>query len=189
MGPLQYSVCCAPAQGAADPCRRWRRRRCLLKGCERSFRPTRPQSHYCSGECRRLAEVWRRRRASRSWRASEQGKARRREQSRRYRRRIPLVVLSETPISQSEAYPEPAAREGQRPATILEESLVRMCARPGCYVLFKVSWVCSRQRFCCGLCRQALRNVLDREARYGRRRQKGIRPQRRRAKPCPKPRL
>lgn len=186
MGPFQYSVRCGSGQGSAVASSGFRCRRCLLKGCERRYRPTHPQSRYCSAACRQEARRWRRRQASRTWRASERGKVCRREQCRRYRRRIPLVVIPEPPLTTDPA--ADAACEGQRPATIPEDFSVRPCERPGCYEWFPVSSAWSPQRFCCSLCRRALRRVLDREARYRQRRRAGYRPARRPARPPPKPR-
>jgi len=201
LGSLQYSVCCTSVQEAAGSATRFRCRRCLLKGCEQFFRPRHPQGRYCSDGCRREAKRWRSRRAGTCWRGSARGKDRRRAQSRRYRRLIPLVLLAEAPVPFPEPVPEPVlpppvdaeppppeACEGQRPATIPEDFVVRACARPGCYVLFGVPADWSPRRFCCGLCRKALRRVLDREARYQRRRRAGVRPRCRRARPIPKPR-
>ena len=195
LGSPQYPVCCTPGQDSSAPARHFRRRRCLLKGCERSYRPTHPQSRYCSDACRTAARRWRRRQASRTWRVSAAGKVRRRQQCRRYRRRLPLVVLAEPPpVSSPPLQPAPpapapptAACEGQRPATFPQDFSVRSCQRPGCYQCFSVSSDWSPQRFCCGLCRQALRRVLDREARYRRRRRQGFRPPRRRPTTAPPP--
>jgi hypothetical protein len=147
-----------------------RRRLCLLKGCEQSFSPPHPQARYCSVECHAAARRWRCWRASRTYRASDHGQARRREQSRQYRQRLrakraeqaerDAEVAGESESSAAEP------REGQRPATVCEESC---CARPGCYEQFVR---CSRSPLqkCCGsLCRQALRRVRQREARWRRR--------------------
>ena len=191
MGPLQYPVRWGAGQGVVVPSRRSRCRRCLLKGCERFFRPTRPQSRYCSAACGQAARRWRRRQASRRWRASEPGRARRREQCRRARRRIPLVVLPPGPSLPDpgvEAPPEaapPAAQacEGQRPAIIPEKFAAQPCQRPGCYATFVPTPRSPQQRFCSCSCRQALRRVLDRERRWRRRRWQGIRPRRRRPRP------
>jgi hypothetical protein len=49
------------------------------------------------------------------------------------------------------------------------------CDRPGCYVLFPIGAACQVRRFCCALCRKALRCVLEREARWRRRRRRGLR--------------
>ena len=193
MGPLQYPQRRWPGQAVAVPPCHGRCRRCLLKGCERFFRPARPQSRYCSAACCHAARRWRRRQASRRWRTSEPGKARRREQCRRARRRIPLVVLPELP-----SVPEPVvssppvtglpavtACEGQRPATIPEKFASRPCQRPGCYAVFVPQPRSPQQRFCSCSCRQALRRVLDRERRRRRRRRQGVRPRRRRPRPPP----
>ena len=188
MGSLQYSVRGGPPQGAPGPGHPRPGRRCLLKGCERFYRPSQPQSRYCSDACRRDARRWRRRQASRTWRASAAGQRCRREQARRYRRRIPLIVLSEPSTTEAgDCVPPPvsAAREGQRPATILQDVSLRPCQRPGCYEVFTVTSAWSSQRFCSCECRRALRNVLEREERYRRRRRAGYRPQRQRSRPPP----
>src|SRR5207302_10095461 len=71
--------------------------------------------------------------------------------------------------------PAPAACEGQRPATFSTAFSFRFCQRPGCSEAFAVAFDYSAQRFCCSLCRLALRRVLDREARYRQRRRHGLR--------------
>lgn len=156
---------------------RGRTRRCLLKGCERHFRPKCPQSRYCSEECSGAARRWRRVKASRRYRASAHGQERRREQHRRYRqsRRERLAASADVP----------AAREGKRPACAGEKSAERMCDRPGCYAVFAVRHEHSCRRFCTVVCRLALRRVLDREARYRQRRRRWRRE--RMTRPCPHP--
>ena len=67
--------------------RRPRLRRCLLKGCERRFRPRRPWSRYCGDECRRKARQWSRWKAQKEYRAARHGKEKRQAQCRRYRQR------------------------------------------------------------------------------------------------------
>lgn len=163
MGPDSFHHVCAPGQEA----RRSRRaRRCLLKGCERWFEPPRPQSRYCSGDCAAAARRWRQVKASRAYRASDNGRLRRREQNRRYRqRRRERAALS--------ASADVAATcEGQRPAPGDEDFCVRMCDRPGCYAVFVVKNEHACQRFCSVACRLALRRVLDREGRYQQRRRR-----------------
>ena len=66
-----------------------RRRRCLLKGCERSFEPSCPQARYCSDRCRQEAARWRQWKARQRYRQTAGGRACRRTQSRR--RRVQLV--------------------------------------------------------------------------------------------------
>lgn len=67
--------------------RRPRTRACLLKGCERRFRPAHPWTRYCSKECQEEARRWREWKAQHHYRQSHGGKQKRREQSRRYRER------------------------------------------------------------------------------------------------------
>ena len=141
-----------------------RLRRCLLKGCERHFRPSRPQSRYCSAVCREAARRWRRWRASRRYRSSVNGRERRREQSRRYR-----VRRRERESASAEVT---GSREGQRAGAEREDFCLRACARPGCYAEFGVVGGDSSRRFCSVACRLALRRVLDREARYRARRRR-----------------
>ena len=73
--------------GWGERVRRPRRRVCLLKGCERRFRPVHPLTRYCSQECREEARRWRAWKARHRYRQSEWGKQKRRAQSRRYRMR------------------------------------------------------------------------------------------------------
>lgn len=141
-----------------------RPRRCLLKGCERLFRPRRPQARYCSESCQEAARRWRCRQASQRYRATEHGQERRREQSQRYRERL----RERSATSADAALP----REGQRPAPDCKDFATRPCDRPGCYEHFSISHEHSCQRFCSVACRLALRRVLDREARYRARRQR-----------------
>lgn len=145
---------------------RARRRRCLLKGCEREFEPRRVQARYCSEACRSAACRWRRWRAARRWRKTAQGQACRREQSCRHRKRISERRQAE-PLAAGSAIEEPGV--GQRPAPAGEKTC---CHRPGCYVLYIVSRRSPSQRYCSGPCRQALRRVVQRERRWGRRRKR-----------------
>ena len=62
-------------------------RLCLLKGCERVFRPQQPLTRYCSEACREQARRWREWKARRRYRQSADGKQKRQAQSRRYRER------------------------------------------------------------------------------------------------------
>ena len=51
-----------------------RSRRCLLKGCERRFRPEHPRQRYCSEECRAAAREWSEWKAQHAYRATVAGK-------------------------------------------------------------------------------------------------------------------
>ena len=207
MGPPQYPTTDRPTQEPTSATSWFRCRRCLLKGCEQSFRPRHPQERYCCPRCRQEAAHWRRWHSSRTYRASEPGKQRRQQQSRRYRER--LQQRREEKLRASEAVAEEAqasipapsepvpldpvpAREGQRAASNLEnweEFSGQPCQRPGCYVLFPLRPSVPQQRFCSCPCRQALRRVLDRGARWRQRRRRPQGSWRSRRRPRPPPRF
>ena len=164
MGPSQRPSQFGGVQGAWPVRCAPRRRLCLLKECEQPFVPTHPQARYCSAACQAGARRWRRWRASRTYRATDHGQARRREQCRQYRQRLHARHLEqEAQPSSAPGDPSGEPREGQRLASNSEESC---CARPGCYELF-VRGSRSPLQKCCGrLCRLALRRVRQREARW-----------------------
>jgi hypothetical protein len=141
---------------------RHRRRRCLLKGCERLFWPRHWRSRFCSEACQQKARRWQRWHASQKYRATEAGRTHRQEQSRRHRQR-----RRERQAASADAE-EP--REGQRIPPSGEDFSGAPCHRPGCYELFTPPHEHSCQRFCSLECRLALRRVLDRESRYQARR-------------------
>jgi len=182
----------ALARGQPGSFRRWHPccRRCLLKDCERWFLPPWPQARYCSPTCREAAVRWRSWHAGQTYRATIQGKERRREQARRHRERVrqrsvlaepaspvaliePALPVVETQTT-SDLIPAGPQSVGQRPAEIRPKSWGLPCSRPGCYVLFLRSPRSPDQHFCSGSCRQALRRVRQREARLRRRRERGI---------------
>ena len=163
MGPLPFH----PSLGSCPEAHPGRRpRRCLLKGCERWFIPTHPQSRYCCHTCAVAARRWRRAKASRRYRASAYGQQQRRQQHRRYRQRRRLKAAAGAVQGTA------PTREGKRPATSGEHFCERMCDRPGCYVTFLVLPGPSYRRFCSLACRLALRRVLQREERYRQRRRR-----------------
>lgn len=147
-----------------EGCRHHRPRRCLLKGCERLFWPRHPRSHYCREACVQAARRWRRWRASQQYRATENGKQHRREQSKRHRERVRE--------RQAASADTPSPREGQRIASEPEDFSGQPCVRPGCYELFAIPHEHSNKRFCSEACRLALRRVVDREERYQARRRR-----------------
>jgi hypothetical protein len=75
-----------------------------------------------------------------------------------------------------------AGCEGKRTGAKSEEVWLCPCERPGCYVLFAVGSANRQRRFCCALCRKAMRCVLQREARWRRRRRRGLKRSGRRAR-------
>jgi hypothetical protein len=153
LGPPSDYLDSPPGQTAAACCRQ---RRCLLKGCGQPFHPTHPLCRYCSEACTEEARRWSQWRANQRYRASEQGRARRREQSRRWR------VLAR----QRREAACPTASEGYQKEPPGEEFC---CSRPGCYERFRRSRRSPLKKFCSFLCRQALRRVLQRERRWRRR--------------------
>jgi hypothetical protein len=100
------------------PGRRPRTRCCLLKGCERRFRPRRAGERYCSDQCRRAARRWSRWKAQQSYRATAVGKERRNGQSRRYRQRVG---------NRQPAAPEEAVSEVAR---VITHNFFRLLLRP-----------------------------------------------------------
>jgi hypothetical protein len=170
LGQLHDDRRCSSGQGSSQSPRR---RRCLLKGCEQFFVAEYARSRYCGPACREAADRWRHWRASQSWRKTEHGRECRRQQSCRYRQRV--RERREAAAAAAEQTVQ-AQCEGQRLADTSENS---SCARPGCYELFVPSRRSPHQRFCSCLCRQALRRVLQRELRWGRRRKRGPRSRRR----------
>jgi hypothetical protein len=164
VGQLQHDRRSSSGQGS---CRGPRRRRCLLKGCEQFFKPEYGQARYCSAACQDAADRWRHWHANQVWRQTEGGRECRRQQSCRYRERVRQRREAEQAAAEQAAE---AQREGERPADDLEKS---PCARPGCYELFVPARRSPHQRFCCCLCRKALRRVIQRERRWGRRRKRG----------------
>ena len=147
-----------PAQSVQDVPSRVGRRICLLKGCEQSFQPSHPLSRYCGSSCREAAGRWNRRTANRRYRASEQGKSCRREQSSRYRERARERERAESASEASgEGYHHP------------NEDHNSSCHRPGCYERFALTARSPLQKFCSSSCVNALRRVLIRERRWKRR--------------------
>jgi hypothetical protein len=79
-----------PEQGRQSQrlARRPRTRRCLLKACERRYRPRRGLQRYCSYRCRAAARAWSLWKAQERYRATAAGQEKRRAQSQRYRERV-----------------------------------------------------------------------------------------------------
>jgi hypothetical protein len=164
VGPSEY----LPSESSGQRPRCYSRV-CLLKGCDKSFQPSHPLQRYCSQPCQEAARQWRRWQAARRYRATAQGQQQRREQSRRYRDRQRLQQATATAEpAVTEGVPE--QREGQRYGDFSEDFSGSSCQRPGCYELFVAQPHEPPQRFCCSACRRALRRVLEREARWRRRR-------------------
>lgn len=162
MGPLEHPGKAQTVQGGRRVQRRPRRRRCLLKGCERAFTPENPFERYCSDRCRERARRWSRWRAQLRYRRSANGKKRRRDQSRRYRRRQREKKEKRESGDETDVGGTP---EGHQCRKIFERST---CKRPGCYELFAPTPRSPLKTFCSCLCRRALRRVIEREKRWRR---------------------
>jgi len=139
-----------------------RSRRCLLKGCERIFVPPVPGEGFCGPACLEANRRWADWRAQQDYRRSERGRAKRREQSRDYRRRKKLA----RPGHESTLKPPDRPGEGHRPD--LPPGFFP-CGRPGCYEPFRPTSRSPLQCFCSSACRHALRRVVLWEARWRKR--------------------
>lgn len=156
MGPPEDGQEPARSQSVSRPAAGHpRMRRCLLKGCETAFRPATALERYCSDACRESAREWSVWRADQKYRATEQGKQHRQEQSKRYRKRV--GQRSGPRLSTPGEADEGDRREGI-PGT--------PCDRPGCYDLFGSTSRSPLQRFCSRPCRMAWRRAIQRERRW-----------------------
>jgi hypothetical protein len=88
VGPSEHHTKSHKNQGCIHkPCRRPRQRRCLLKGCDRFYHPKHPLQRYCSEACRDETKRWGQYKAQHTYRATANGKEKRKEQSCRRRQR------------------------------------------------------------------------------------------------------
>jgi hypothetical protein len=102
------------------PRRRARTRRCLLKGCNRAYRPDHPLQRYCSEGCRREAQKWRRWKAQQKYRATARGRAKRKGQCRRRRRKRRKALFGAAEQA-ARVIPIRFFRPGLRPARLLRK--------------------------------------------------------------------
>lgn len=133
--------------------RRPRSRDCLLKGCEREFRPQQPLARYCREACREQARQWRAWKARRRYRQSTNGRQKRQAQNRRYRERC-------------KDKPERKTAPGSNARVIPTKFFSCSCDRPGCYAEFDRTRRSPLQRFCSPTCRHAVEQVRERERRW-----------------------
>jgi hypothetical protein len=174
VGPSQLVAGRRSNQEAGRP----RNRRCLIKGCDRSFQPHYPFTRYCGSACFAAAQRWSeqtnpscakcarrasQQKANRKYRASEKGKACRREQTRRYRQRC---REHQEQLADSAAFPPEWEGEGYIPHRRLSGCPKIFCRRPGCYVRFQPPPRSPLTKFCSAACRQAYRRVAVREQRW-----------------------
>ena len=109
------------ARGRKPPTGRPRRRLCLLKGCERRFRPAHGRQRYCSSQCRQAARAWSGWKARLKYRATARGKQKRNRQSQRYRKRVQERKLprKETAAEAARVIPKEFFRGLLQPARLL----------------------------------------------------------------------
>jgi hypothetical protein len=134
--------------------RRPRMRLCLLKGCERRYRPRQGLQRYCGNRCREAAREWSLWKAQARYRATATGKEKRRARSQRYRRRV------------RRKKPHALATGGTETRVISAHFFGVACDRPGCYESFVWTRRSPLQRFCSNRCRRALERVRERERRW-----------------------
>jgi hypothetical protein len=145
-------------------------RLCLLKGCGRWFTARHPCERYCGEGCAKEARKWRRWRDQIHYRATERGKAMRREQSRRWRARQKRRVEKDKTVDCG----APPLPSNDKPVPGCEGHPYSLsgnffpCDRPGCYTLFVKTTRSPLRRFCSSACRKALRHARLREARWRR---------------------
>ncbi len=134
--------------------RRPRGRRCLLKGCEKRFRPKHWWSLYCGESCQEQARRWSEWKAQQRYRSKAKGRSKRQAQSGRYRRRV-----KERAKAVAEAGGEGHGYRGSA-------KKFPSCDRPGCYELVELSRRSPLQRFCTRACRRAVERVRERERKW-----------------------
>jgi hypothetical protein len=106
----------------SSPAHRPRTRRCLLKGCERRFRPQRAQERYCSRGCRQAARKWSRWKAQQRYRATAAAREKRNGQSRRYRARVcsRIQTTPEESLAEGDGNHSKIFRPQLRPSRLLQ---------------------------------------------------------------------
>jgi hypothetical protein len=138
--------------------RRPRARPCLNKGCERKYQPRRWNQRYCQDpECLREVRRWlaAQRQAKRREDPNTNAKAEHTQAERARRQRA-------KPTPQVAQNPELTPARGHAAEFFL---CLPLCKRPGCHE-HPVSSPRILARYCCPACRQAVRNVLDRERKW-----------------------
>jgi hypothetical protein len=135
--------------------RRPRRRTCLRKGCERKYQPRRWNQRYCQDpECLRQVRRWQaaHRQAKRRRDARVEAQHAQAEKERRQHAKT---------TSKNIDSPQVAPARGHA----AENFSLPLCDRPGCHDP-PVTSPRNPARYCCAACRQAVRNVQDRERKW-----------------------
>ena len=135
--------------------RRPRLRPCLRKGCNRQYLPTRWNQRYCHDpDCQRQVRRWQAARRQAVHREDDAVRSRhaQAEKERRQRAKAAPKVVDSTEVT-------PAWSRGRKFFSL------PICDRPGCYQA-PIASPRNPGRYCCPACRQAVRNVLDRERKW-----------------------
>jgi hypothetical protein len=135
--------------------RRPRSRPCLRKGCGREYQPRCWNQRYCQDpECQRQLRRWQAARRQAKYRQDNGAKTQhaQAEKSRRQQARLASQVAQK---------PEVTSARGHAAKSFC----LLLCDRPGCYEP-PVTSVHNPARYCCTACRQAVRNVQDRERKW-----------------------
>jgi len=136
--------------------RRPRARPCLNKGCRRKYQPRCWNQRYCQDpECLREVDRWQAAQRQARRREEAKGKAEHAQAERERRQK----AKSTPQVAQG---PEVTPARGHAAESFFNFPL---CKRPGCHE-HPVSSLRSLARYCCLACRQAVRNVLDRERKW-----------------------
>jgi hypothetical protein len=136
--------------------RRSRLRNCLRKGCRRKYRPRCHNQRYCQDpECLREVRRWHAARRKARHRQDADVKTKHAQEEKARRRRVKSAV-------QTVENPELAPARGHAAQTFFS---LPLCDRPGCHE-HPASSRRNLARYCCPACRQAVRNVLDRERKW-----------------------
>ena len=136
--------------------RRPRLRNCLRKGCTRKYQPRCHHQRYCRHpECLRELRRWHaaRRQAERRKDVDVKTRHAQAEQARRQKLKSAFQTVEN---------PELAPARGHAAQTFFS---LPLCDRPGCHQ-HPASSARIWARYCCPACRQAVRNVLDRERKW-----------------------
>jgi hypothetical protein len=136
--------------------RRPRPRICLRKGCRRKYQPRRWNQRYCQDpHCQREVKRWQaaRRQAKRRQEARVKARHAQAEKQRRHRAKTTPKAIEN---------PEVAPARGHAAKIFFP---LPFCDRPGCYEP-RVTSPRNPARYCCATCRQAVRNVRDRERKW-----------------------
>ena len=133
-----------------------RPRTCLRKGCGGKYQPQCWNQRYCQDrECLREVRRWQaaRRQAERRRDARVNARHAQAEKERRQRAKVAPKAIENPEVAPARGhaanFPPPLS----------------LCDRPGCYEPPVIS-LRNPARFCCAACRQAVRNVLDRERKW-----------------------